>query len=554
MKYLIFLLLPTLASATLNNVDKAFLITRNQLGNPGFESGKNFWTASAGTFSTVISGSNLLEGGTSVTWDAAAAADTLSSALTAIPNGLYGKPGVGYCTVLTPSGTATHTLEIHDGTSILATLTVASNTSPVKSTVHFLFPTSGSLRLRLQAQANEPLIAIDDCYLGAAEGVSLVPAKPQDTFSADISGADAVSNENVDWINGNCTDATTGEQTCTFNSGIFTATPNCVATGVTDGNTANISAVSSTSVTIRVHDGGGTATNNASKLMCQKATVDSPSVSFKPDTLANSWSGYHDDTCSWARTSTTMGDPTADATCSLVEINNQNFGTVSDNASDLPGITFTPKRAGRYLVKAGIVMTSSGSQHDAAQLTDGTTVYDTCLGTTAVGNSESCTLVGIVVATSTSAVSLRIQTASSAGSNTLEEGAVNTGRSINWSVVGVDQAFPSPLLSNSVVTSSSGVLGFETAKINCDAGSAVTEQNGTWISSIGNISSGACAITIATGVFRSTPTCFTTNNDTNGLRISTVPASATSVSVPCLTGAGANCSAYDASFMCVGPR
>lgn len=49
-----------------------------------------------------------------------------------------------------------------------------------------------------------------------------------DTFSLKVSSAGVVSDENVDWINGNCTVAT-GTYTCNFNSSIFTVAPNCVA-------------------------------------------------------------------------------------------------------------------------------------------------------------------------------------------------------------------------------------------------------------------------------------------------------------------------------------
>jgi hypothetical protein len=44
-----------------------------------------------------------------------------------------------------------------------------------------------------------------------------------------------VSGENVDWINGNCTNASTGNYVCTFNSNLFTVPPVCVATTTATG-------------------------------------------------------------------------------------------------------------------------------------------------------------------------------------------------------------------------------------------------------------------------------------------------------------------------------
>jgi hypothetical protein len=51
-----------------------------------------------------------------------------------------------------------------------------------------------------------------------------------DTFSAKISSAGVVSDENVNWINGNASIVGTSVYNITFNTGLFTTTPNCVAT------------------------------------------------------------------------------------------------------------------------------------------------------------------------------------------------------------------------------------------------------------------------------------------------------------------------------------
>lgn len=53
-----------------------------------------------------------------------------------------------------------------------------------------------------------------------------------DSLVAKVSSTDVVSDERLDFINGNCTDATAGQATCTFNTGYFTAAPICVVSGV----------------------------------------------------------------------------------------------------------------------------------------------------------------------------------------------------------------------------------------------------------------------------------------------------------------------------------
>jgi len=59
------------------------------------------------------------------------------------------------------------------------------------------------------------------------------PSDCENVFSAKVSAAGVVSDENLDWISGNCTGSS--PYTCTFNSSIFTVAPNCTITNVTDG-------------------------------------------------------------------------------------------------------------------------------------------------------------------------------------------------------------------------------------------------------------------------------------------------------------------------------
>jgi hypothetical protein len=59
-----------------------------------------------------------------------------------------------------------------------------------------------------------------------------------------------------------------------------------------------------------------------------------------------------------------------------------------------------------------------------------------------------------------------------------------------------------------VGTDAVGVNKLQSATINCDAGSAITSQDGSWIASVGNISTGVCSITITTSKFNSAPRCW----------------------------------------------
>lgn len=77
--------------------------------------------------------------------------------------------------------------------------------------------------LKLYYWPSQEQIAVNSNCVGTANC--------ENTFSATISASGVVSGENVDFINGNCSIGTEGggEQTatCTFNSSLFSATPNC---------------------------------------------------------------------------------------------------------------------------------------------------------------------------------------------------------------------------------------------------------------------------------------------------------------------------------------
>ncbi|MHA2066260.1 MAG: hypothetical protein ACXABY_17960, partial [Candidatus Thorarchaeota archaeon] len=171
---IITVLLFTVNSWALSSQDKAQLSHKNLMDNGGFENGLGRWAASAGTFAAVTSGSNLLIGRNSATWDAAALNDTLSYNAITIPKGYYNTNALAECKLQTPSGTATHTLEVYDGSAVVAEVVVTSSTTPVIARVNFIMPSSGTITLRFEAQANEPLIAIDDCYIGDAANLTEV--------------------------------------------------------------------------------------------------------------------------------------------------------------------------------------------------------------------------------------------------------------------------------------------------------------------------------------------------------------------------------------------
>lgn len=177
MKILIGLLIAVNAFAQMTATQKQDTPFVSIIQNSGFENGRAGYTSSGGTFSVVNSGSNLLNGLGSVTWDSSAASQTLTSPQIAVPQGLRGKNGQLFCSIKPAATPATHVLELWDGTtgSLGQTILVADTSTAAVTSINFVFPTSGNIGWRLRSVAsNEPLIAVDDCYLGPATNLSSV--------------------------------------------------------------------------------------------------------------------------------------------------------------------------------------------------------------------------------------------------------------------------------------------------------------------------------------------------------------------------------------------
>lgn len=608
--------------------DRQLLVNRNILVNGGFENGAANWTAASGGFSTT-STTPLVPNMMGV-WDATASTQTLVSPAITVPAGLKGLSGVGFCEIQTPSGTATHTLQVYDGTNVIASQAVISSTDGVYIYTNvFRFPSSGTVQLRLLANANEPSINIDDCYLGLATnmtnssqatfigsgyiaqtancswtrtntalgafgtdtdcpGVTVESNPgpgvlqttdsdlpqftfnnlPSGTYRVVIFGAHLQSSTNSEAVVAAISDGTTTSP----GAASFTATgqtnPLVVETVFTYTSSGNRtfavhgSAASTRTVTLGMYTASsGTGAGLAIRLY-RYPTVNE--LAFKPDAGAQSWSGYHDSTCSWARTNTAYGDPTADATCVFTERSNVNFGTVTSQLSGsdkLPGIVFTPKSTGRYFVCVYLndLIANSGAGV-AVQLTDGTTAFaENQTTSVSSGTYVNFTLCGIYNATTIASTTLKVQSKASSGANTIQSG-ISAGNAADWSIFYMDQSFPAPVISNSVVNTSSGVTGVEVANINCDSGSAITSQQGSWLTSVGNISGGQCVITL-NGSYSATPYCSITNRaaiagDSSTFTMSLIHTSSTSLTSDCRISAGAtaDCTAYDFTLSCVGAK
>ena len=96
-----------------------------------------------------------------------------------------------------------------------------------------------------------------------------------DTFSAKISSAGTVSDENINWISGNSS-GSAGVYTLTFVTGIFTAAPNCALAmqTITTNRIPRIDTISATEIVVRTRDTGLTDAAANFQIICQKQGAD----------------------------------------------------------------------------------------------------------------------------------------------------------------------------------------------------------------------------------------------------------------------------------------
>lgn len=628
MRNLIFsllFLLPVVASAIITDVDRQSIFAKNLLLNGGFENGKQKWTASGGSFAIVTSGTNLMTGKVSATWDSSAASQTLAYASTTIPKGLYGKNGVAVCKIMTPSGSATHTLDVTDGSSTLSSVAITSSTVPTYSFTNFIFPSTGSVVLRLASVAsNEPSITVDDCFLGDAAEINIAMiSQARFIGSAYIAGTASCS-----WTTTSATYAAFGTTaacpgpTVELNPGpgviqttdtdlpkftvnnlppgtykvviegagqsASTALTSCFAisdatntrgttcsTGASGGETSMIhveawytyTSSGNVSFSLFGSTSAGTLTLNNTNTGTRNlyfSIVQYPSSSeqaYRADVAPASWAGYHDSTCSWARTNVAYGDPTADTTCVFTERYNRNFGTVTSalSGSDfLPGIVFTPKRLGRYLIFATVNAVKCGSSGatQGIQMIDtaGTQVADAVMLCMSGGlYSQSYTITAVLNVTTLAAQTIKLQTKISTGALTMNETTV--GNAINWTITALDQAYPMPVIVNSVTTGSSGVTKFGAATVAAGCITATTNDQGMYASGVSN-STGNCTLTWATGYFSAVPTCICTAAVANTNRVCSIDKNttqtATVIRVATYAAASATAEADDIHIVCIG--
>lgn len=295
--------------------------------------------------------------------------------------------------------------------------------------------------------------------------------------------------------------------------------------------------------------------------------VGSPgSGSIRPDTVANSWSGYHTNVTGWASDgSGNYADATAGGTTTLVQLTNTNFGTVTTAASSLPGITWSVSRAGKYKVCAGVTFQSNSSITAGIRLVDGSGgIVDAGRLVTFNGSVDNdAMLCGFQIASAVGAQTTKVQLAASGATVSI----INTnvpapGAVINWTIEPVDQQTPAPNLVNSVVSPFGGVMNVASASFAGDAGGTVVcnsdpcvlrAANG--ITSVNYGGSANYTVNFAAGTFSQPPVCHFTALDITSAIIASETVRPTTLAVGMSTWNAAGAQTDDgANIICIGPK
>ena len=593
--------------------------------NPEFESGiSQGWTNSGGSWAAASSGSNLLYGKGSGVFNSSTGSQYVRSDAYTLPAGLTDSGRTCMVRMYYKGGDANYTLRALDGSNTIitgssVTLAAASSTTSIFQT--FPCPTSGSMKLEVVSTGDGAELAIDRMYLGEMD---LLQQVSQASF---YGSAAWVATASCSWtltstsftsysadsdcttpggssLKGNAVAPSTKIPAIRFQNlppgkyflvatGYFTQNSNtnqsvwrfydgstasteetpvyssgtAVVTGTVMGTLEYTTTQSDITIQIQGKGSGSNATeiiNTAQPLVINVFRYPtSTDTVFRPDQVANSWSGYHDSTCSWSVASATVQDPSADSTCGFSERVNNNFGTVTSRLSGsdkLPGIVFTPSRPGTYYVCATIgAYNSSSSAEFKARFWDGTTAIDGQDWTSGSASTIKVPipLCGLYKATSTSSVTLSVQIAASTGTASISA-ANPTSAAIAWTIYQIDQKLPAPILVGGVTSDSTGGIE-KICRATIAEGAAcssspctITRQSGC-LSSVTRSGTGQYTANFVGSAFSAAPSCVILPG--TGANEAQVPSAITTSALALgFSNNGSSADAQNFQIICVGPK
>ncbi len=494
---------------------------KNILSNPSFEhsSFATSWTNN-GTEVGVVETTTIIDGKKAISFNPSS--ETINLTQTSplyAANFADGVQGLAMCRIR--SAVALTMCSIQNSV-VSTTDCVTTNTDSKWSVYKVPFILGGTNNgVSIAGTALTGSVKVDDCFVAAVDlkqDTKTCTTAPCSTeLSAKISNTGVVSEENVDWISGNCAISATSTATCTHTTGLGVTTTLTCTYGIDggDGFIRYAPASSSTQTVFRARSLAGADVAAPFHVICQKGGTD-----YLTAKSLESGKIY----------SSNCGANCVDTFSAAISVTGV---TSNENADFINGNTVLATSVFTGTFNTGIF-----------------TVAPNCVAVTAAGGftkDVDVTTTSTTFVARTSTTTLGTASDSAFGIVCQKQGAdFIATRSIIGTFVNV------PVLPGVINPSA-----VRSAVLNCDAGSVITSQKGTsWVSSIGNISAGACAITLVAGAFSDTPDCSLTwaSPGAVGQIVNALPSSSTAISIDCEDDASAACTSYDATIFCVGAK
>lgn len=569
----------------------------NILPNPGFEASTVGWTASGGATATANSTAKGT-GAQGYDWDSNSASQTLVSATIVIPNGMLSNNGLLSCAIKTVSGTATHTMTVDDGTNnIVSPVTITSSTNGfVRTSVNFIYPSSGSIRVKFTSvAANEPEIYIDDCFLGDAVNIGTV-AQAKLIGTVKITGcAGQWGNASTTFANfatqASCSYAVTGEALAPTTNvpgirfaslapgeykieyeGSF-ATPQNFDMFLRFSDGTNVTREES-----NAGDYSGTNTRYQFPNFSGSIGYTSPqsNVTFQVQAKVTAGTGYIRGTTAYPGVIRVYYYPSSSQ--QAIAMQNADYDWTSYTPT-LNGFTASAIDCmhSRVSTQLRVKCKITKATHSAAEMRVGfpsglTSADSTKIATIQVApNSHglisnantvaNAYLYPVLVEPSVTYFTFGIQGTGNQGlvkqnANNVYGATdiINFYAEVPISTWSVNQR--APILVGSVTSNSSGALRIEYLKILATCTSSpctIAEQSGSWATSVTRSGTGQYTVNFPVGTFSTAPTCTATTQQTNNGQLIMINTT-TTTTVPIVSQVGGGISDTSFYLICIGPR
>jgi hypothetical protein len=150
--------------------------------------------------------------------------------------------------------------------------------------------------ITVKANGASGSVLVDEMYMGMAD--PLVDLNPDNVYSAKVSAAGVVTEENTDWINGNCAISSTNRFQCNYVSGLTVQALNCFVVQSAGPQTTPFNQFvnngeSSSAAVVYYTYASSVAEARAANLVCQKQGADyRSSKAYVASSSDTDWSSY----------------------------------------------------------------------------------------------------------------------------------------------------------------------------------------------------------------------------------------------------------------------